>query len=64
MEKLGCSEYQFAYQENVSTKTCSWAVTAVVEHFNNGGTAVYSTDMDMIKAFDMVECVVLCSKLF
>ena len=54
-EKLRCSEYQFAYQENVSTTACSWAVTAVVEHFNNRGTAVYGAAMDMSKAFDMVE---------
>ena len=54
-DKLRCSEYQFAYQEKISTTACSWAVTSVIEHFNNRGTAVYGAAMDMSKAFDMVE---------
>ena len=32
-----------------------WTVTAVVEHFNRNGTAVYGATMDMSKAFDLVE---------
>ena len=54
-DKLSFSELQFAYQSNVSTTACTWAVTSVVEHFNMRGTAVYCAAMDMSKAFDMVE---------
>ena len=54
-EKLSFSEMQFAYQSNVSTTVCSWAVQSVIEHFNRNGTAVYAAAMDMSKAFDMVE---------
>ena len=53
--KLSFSELQFAYQANVSTTVCSWAVTSVVEYFNTRGTTVYGAAMDMSKAFDMVE---------
>ena len=54
-EKLSFSEMQFAYQSNVGTTVCSWAVKSVVDHFNSKGTAVYAAAMDMTKAFDMVE---------
>ena len=54
-DKLSFSELQFAYQANVSTTVCSWAVTSVVDYFNTRGTTVYGAAMDMSKAFDMVE---------
>ena len=54
-DKLSVSELQFAYQANVSTTVCSWAVTSVIDYFNRKGTAVYGAAMDMSKAFDMVE---------
>ena len=54
-DKLSFSELQFAYQANVSTTVCSWAVTSVVDIFNRKGAAVYGAAMDMSKAFDMVE---------
>ena len=54
-DKLTFSELQFAYQANVSTTVCSWAVTSVIDHFNKKGAAVYGAAMDMSKAFDMVE---------
>ena len=54
-EKVSFSQLQFAYQENVSTTACTWAVTSVIDHFNTRGTAVYCAAMDMSKAFDMVE---------
>ena len=54
-DKLSVSELQFAYQANVSTTVCSWAVTSVIDHFNRKGAAVYGAAMDMSKAFDMVE---------
>ena len=54
-DKLSVSELQFAYQANVSTTVCSWAVTSVIDHFNRKGAAVYGAAMDMSKAFNMVE---------
>ena len=59
-DKLGFDPMQFAYQANASTTMCSWTATAVIEHFNRNGTAVYGAAMDMSKAFDLVEW----SKLF
>ena len=44
---------QFAYQQGVSTTTCSWAVTAVIDYFNNRNkVSLYGAAMDMSKAFD------------
>ena len=53
-DKLTCSELQFAYQSSASTTMCSWAVSSVVQYFNQNGAAVYGAAMDMSKAFDMV----------
>jgi len=33
---------------------CSWAVSAVVDHYNRTGRIVYSCTMDLSKAFDLV----------
>ena len=54
-DKLTFDQLQFAYQRKSSTTMCSWTVTAVVEHFNKNGAAVYGAAMDMSKAFDLVE---------
>ena len=54
-DKLGCDQMQFGYQANSSTTMCTWAVTAVIDHYNRQGKAVYGCAMDMSKAFDMVE---------
>jgi len=53
-DKLNYDVMQFAYQAKSSTTMCSWAVTAVIDHFNRGGATVYSAAMDMSKAFDLV----------
>ena len=53
--KLGCDELQFGYQAEASTSMCTWAVTAVIDHFNRNGRPVYGCAMDMSKAFDLVE---------
>ena len=53
-EKLYFDELQYAYQLNTSTTMCTWAVSNVVEYFNRRGSTVYSTSMDMSKAFDNV----------
>ena len=54
-DKLDFDQMQFAYQAKASTTMCSWTVTAVVDHFNRKGSAVYGAAMDMSKAFDLVE---------
>ena len=54
-DKLDFDQMQFAYQAKASTTMCSWTVTAVVDHFNRSGSAVYGAAMDMSKAFDLVE---------
>ena len=54
-DKLGFDQLQFAYQARASTTMCSWTATAVIEHFNLHGSAVYGAAMDMSKAFDLVE---------
>ena len=54
-DKLGFDQLQFAYQAKSSKTMCSWTATAVIEHFNRCGSAVYGAAMDMSKAFDLVE---------
>ena len=54
-DKLTFLELQFAYQPLTSTTICSWTATAVIDHFNRNGSAVFGAAMDMSKAFDMVE---------
>ena len=54
-DKLGFDQMQFAYQARASTTMCSWTATAVIEHFNRNGSAVFGAAMDMSKAFDLVE---------
>ena len=54
-EKLGFDPMQFAYQPKASTTMCTWTATAVIEHFNRNGAAVFGAAMDMSKAFDLVE---------
>ena len=54
-EKLGCHQLQFGFQPKASTTMCSWAITAVIDHYNRQGSVVYGCTMDLSKAFDMVE---------
>ena len=54
-DKLGCDQLQFGFQAKSSTSMCSWAATAVIEHFNRNGRTVYGCAMDLSKAFDLVE---------
>jgi hypothetical protein len=62
-EKLGCDEMQFGFQQKSSTTMCSWAVSAVIDHYNRQGSVVYGCAMDLSKAFDMVEWVSLFQDL-
>ena len=54
-DKLDTDALQFAYKANTGTTTCTWTVTAVVDHFSRGGRNVFGAAMDMSKAFDMVK---------
>ena len=42
---------------------CSWAINAVIEHYNMQGQAVYGCTADMSKAFDVIEWVPLFKEL-
>ena len=53
-DKLTTDELQFGFQSKSSTSMCSWAVSAVIDHYNRSGRAVYSCTMDLSKAFDIV----------
>ena len=54
-DKLGCDQLQFGFQPKASTTMCTWVATAVIDHYNRQGTAVYGCAMDLRKAFDLVE---------
>ena len=62
-DKLGCDDLQFGFQEKSSTTMCTWAVSAVIDHYNSQGSAVYGCAMDLSKAFDMVSWVSLFKTL-
>ena len=40
-DKLGCDDLQFGFQQKSSTTMCSWAVSAVIDHYNRQGSVVY-----------------------
>ena len=62
-EKLRCDEMQFGFQQKSSTTMCTWAVSAVIDHYNRQGSVVYGCAMDLSKAFDLVEWVTLFETL-
>ena len=62
-DKLECDQLQFGFQSNSSTTMCSWAVSAVVNYYNQAGTPVYGCTMDISKAFDMCEWCTLFNDL-
>ena len=62
-DKLGCDGLQFGFQEKSSTTMCTWAVSAVIDHYNSQGSVVYGCAMDLSKAFDMVSWVSLFKTL-
>ena len=40
-DKLSTDTIQFAYKRNTGTSTCTWMVTAIVDHFTRDCNAVY-----------------------
>ena len=62
-DKLGCDELQFGFQEKSSTTMCTWAISAVIDHYISQGSVVYGCAMDLSKAFDMVSWVSLFKTL-
>ena len=53
--KLNCDTMQFGFQAKASTTMCSWAATAVIDHYNRQGRDVFGCAMDLSQAFDLVE---------
>ena len=53
-DKLGCDQLQFGFQAKSSTTMCTWAATAVIEHFNANGRTVSGCAMDLSEAYDLV----------
>jgi len=53
-DKLSSDELQFGFQPDCSTTMCSWAVSSVIDYYNQAGRPVYACAMDLSKAFDLV----------
>ena len=47
---------QFDFKQGQSTTLCSLIYKEVVNHYLNGDSNVYCSDLDASKAFDMVYC--------
>lgn len=59
-DKLTFDDLQFSYQANCSTNMCTWMAVETIDHFLRNGSDVFTSVMDMKKAFDNVKH----SKLF
>ena len=60
---LSVDQLQFSYQKAASTTMCTWAVSAVIEHYNNQGREVFGCAADISKAFDMCSWILLFKEL-
>ena len=61
---LGFHKLQFAYQRNVSSSMCTWAVVETVDYFLRNGSEVFGCSMDKSKAFDLTKFSILFRKMF
>ena len=57
-------ELQFAYKKNCSTVQCVSMVTEVINYYVNNGSTVYMSMLDVSKAFDRVNLLILFRKLY
>ena len=48
-DKLKCDQLQFGFQPKASTSMCSWAATAVIDHYNSQGAVVYENEKNFKK---------------
>ena len=46
---------QVGFQSGSSTTTCSWAATAIIDHYIQQCSEVFACAMDLSKAFEVVE---------
>ena len=62
-DKLELDDLQFSYQANCSTTMCTWMVVETIDYFSRNGSEVFTSVMDMSKAFDNVKHSLLFMKL-
>ena len=62
-DKLAFDDLQFIYQANCSTNMCTWMVIETIDYFSRNGSEVFTSVMDMRKAFDNVKRSMLFTKL-
>ena len=62
-DKLAFDDLQFSYQANCSTNMCTWMVVETIDYFSRNGSEVFTSVMDMRKAFDNVKRSMLFTKL-
>ena len=62
-DKLAFDDLQFSYQANCSTNMCTWMVVETIDYFSRNGSEVFTSVMDMRKAFDNVKRGMLFTKL-
>ena len=60
---LCTSDYQYGFKKRHSTNHCTFVVKEVISYYCNNGTDVFSCALDMQKAFDKVNLIVLFKKL-
>ena len=60
---LSVDQQQFSYQKAASTTMCTWAVSAVIEDYNNQGREVFGCAADISKTFDMCSWILLFKEL-
>ena len=56
-------DLQFAYQPEVSSTMCSWAVIETVNYFLRNNSDVYGCSQDKSKAFDLCQFSILFKKM-
>ena len=62
-DKLSVDQLSFGYQKCTSTVMCSFAMTNVIEHYNNKGQEVYGFSGDISKGFDVLDWLPLFTEL-